>query len=70
MSYPAHGFKHGLLSALNRCIATSFFSVAHGAKREHAHPAAELPARSPKILARERYLAIPTFIRQGKTLGL
>lgn len=71
MSYTDHGFKHELLSALNRCVATSFFSVTHRERlSEKTPPAAEVTARTPKILAREKYLAIPTFIRQGKTLGL
>ena len=71
MFHTDQGFKHEFLSALNRCVATSFFSVTHqeghGGKN---HPASELTIRTPKILARERYLAIPTFIRQGKILGL
>ena len=70
MSYSAHGFKHELLSALSRCIATSFFSAPPEEKNERSRSASGVPARKPKNLARERYLAIPTFIRQGKTLGL
>ncbi|MFA7348633.1 MAG: hypothetical protein WCZ86_12810 [Desulfurivibrionaceae bacterium] len=70
MSYTDHGFKHELLSALNRCVATSFLSVTLGKKHSKTQPVSEMPPRTPKNLARERYLAIPTFIRQGKTLGL
>ena len=71
MFHPDHGFKHEFLSALNRYVATSFFSVTHREGHgEKTPPASELTIRTPKILARERYLAIPTFIRQGKTLGL
>ena len=71
MLHTAQGFTHGFLTALNRCVATSFFSVTHREGHgEKTPPASELTIRTPKILARERYLAIPTFIRQGKTLGL
>jgi hypothetical protein len=70
MSYTDHGFKHELLSALNRCVATSFLSVTLGGKHPKTQPVSEMTTRIPKSLARERYLAIPTFIRQGKILGL
>ena len=66
-----HGFKHGFLTALNRCVATSFFSAPQGtAHGEKKSPLREIAPRMPRNLARERYLAIPTFIRQGKILGL
>ncbi len=71
MFHKDHGFKHGFLSALNRCVATSFFSAPHEARQnEKIIPLFEVAPRTPKNLAQERYLAIPTFIRQGKTLGL
>lgn len=71
MSYKKQGFKHGFLTALNRCVATTFFTAPLGAQPgEKNRPHSEIILRTPKILAREKYLAIPTFIRQGKTLGL
>lgn len=71
MSYNAHGFKHGFLTALNRCVATSFFTASQGAGQgEKNPPLCEIAPKTPRNLAREKYLAIPTFIRQGKTLGL
>ena len=71
MPYTDHGFKHGFLTALNRCVATSFFTVPQEAgQTEKNGPVFELAPRMPRNLAQERYLAIPTFIRQGKTLGL
>jgi hypothetical protein len=66
-----HGFKHGFLRVLNRCGAASFFPTARAAGQEgKTHLLCEIHPRTPRNLARERYLAIPTFIRQGKTLGL
>ena len=71
MPYTDHGFKHGFLTALNRCVATSFFTMPHEAGQgEKNHPLSEIAPRMPRNRAQERYLAIPTFIRQGKTLGL
>jgi hypothetical protein len=70
MFHTDHGFKHELLSALNRCVAAQFFSMTPGEKQENTQPAFEMTTRIPKNLAQERYLAIPTFIRQGKTLGV
>ena len=71
MYHTEHGFTQGFLSVLNRCMATSFFTASHGPKKESTnHPALEMVPQSPKIIAQERYLAIPTFIRQGKNLGL
>jgi len=71
MSYNNHGFTHGFLTALNRCMATSFFTAPRGAvPGERKSPLCEIAPRMPQNLARERYLAIPTFIRQGKILGL
>ena len=71
MYHTEHGFTQGFLSVLNRCMATSFFTAPHGAGKKSAnHPALEMVPRCPKIIAQERYLAIPTFIRQGKNLGL
>lgn len=71
MFYTDHGLKHELLSALNRCVATSFFIGTHRAGQDETTlPVFEKTTRIPKSLAREKYLAIPTFIRQGKTLGL
>ncbi|MCX5865206.1 MAG: hypothetical protein NT087_07650 [Deltaproteobacteria bacterium] len=71
MSYKNHGFKHGFLTALNRCVATSFFTTPQGTGQgEKNGPVFELAPRMPINLAQERYLAIPTFIRQGKILGL
>lgn len=71
MPYKDHGFKHGFLTALNRCVATSFFAMPHGAEQGgNNHLFSEIAPRMPRDLAQERYLAIPTFIRQGKTLGL
>ena len=71
MSCKDHGFKHGFLSALNRCVASSFFTAPQErGESKKIHPTVEIVLRTPKILAQERYLAIPTFIRQGKILGL
>jgi len=71
MFYKDHGFKHGFFTALNRCVAASFFTVPQRAGQgERNLPAFELAPRAPRNLAQERYLAIPTFIRQGKILGL
>ena len=71
MFYKNHGFKHGFLTALNRCVATSFFTVPQGTRQnEKNRPLCEIAPRMARNLAQERYLAIPTFIRQGKTLGL
>ncbi len=71
MYHTEHGFTQGFLSALNRCMTTSFFTAPHGPKKEGTnHPGLEMVPRCPKIIAQERYLAIPTFIRQGKNLGL
>ena len=71
MSHSAHGVKHGFLSALNRCVPTSFFFARHEArKNEKISPAFEVAPSPPRNLTQERYLAIPTFIRQGKILGL
>ncbi len=71
MSCKAHGFKHGFLSVLNRCVATSFFAAPQRrGDGKNIRPAVEIVLRTPKILAQESYLAIPTFIRQGKILGL
>jgi len=71
MFHKNHGFKHGFLSALNRCVFASFFSTSHEARQnEKIIPLFEATSRTPKNLAQERYLAIPTFIRQGKILGL
>jgi len=71
MSHKNHGFKHGFLSALNRCVATSFFSTPHDTRQtEKISPAFEIAPRTPRNRAQEKYLAIPTFIRQGKILGL
>lgn len=71
MSYKNHGFTHGFLTALNRCVATSFFTAPQEAiSGEKQSPLCEIAPQMPRNLARERYLAIPTFIRQGKILGL
>lgn len=71
MSYKNHGFTHGFLIALNRCVATSFFTVPQGrGQGEKKSPLCEIAPRMPRNLAQEKYLAIPTFIRQGKILGL
>ena len=71
MRYTEHGFKQGFLAALNRCVAASFFTAPQGTdQNEKDRSSSEIPPRMVKRLARERYLAIPTFIRQGKTLGL
>jgi len=71
MPYTDHGFKHGFLTAFNRCVATSFFTASQGAEQtEKNRPLSEIAPRTPRNLAQERYLAIPTFIRQGKILGL
>ena len=71
MFHKDQGFKHGFLTAFNRCVATSFFTAPHGAgHKEKNRPLTEIAPRMPRNLAQERYLAIPTFIRQGKTLGL
>lgn len=71
MSHKNHGFKHGFLAALNRCVATSLFSAPHDARQnETISPLFEVVPKTPRNLAQERYLAIPTFIRQGKILGL
>ena len=71
MSYENHGFTHGFLNAFNRCVATSFFTAAQEAvPGEKKSPLCEIAPRPPRNLAQERYLAIPTFIRQGKILGL
>ncbi|MBU2538360.1 MAG: hypothetical protein KKH22_07965 [Proteobacteria bacterium] len=71
MFHTNHGFKNGFLSALNRCVATSFFTAANKAGQNTKNPPVfEMVARVPRNPAQEKYLAIPTFIRQGKTLGL
>lgn len=71
MFHKEHGFKRGFFSALNRCVTTSFFNTAPATgKPSPQQPASELVPRTPKVLGQEQYLAIPTFIRQGKTLGL
>lgn len=71
MFYKDRGFRHEFFAALNRCVATPFFSMPRLAgKNENHRPAPETVTRLPRNLARERYLAIPTFIRQGKTLTL
>jgi hypothetical protein len=71
MFYKEHGCKEGFFSALNRCVTTSFFNAAPvTGKNTQSHPSSELIPRTPKILGQEQYLTIPTFIRQGKTLGL
>jgi len=70
MFYKEHGFTEGFFTALNRCVAAPFFSVMQEAGDEKNRPVLELAPRTPRNLAQERYLAIPTFIRQGKILGL
>lgn len=71
MFYKEHAFKNGFLSALNRCVATSFLTAAARDGQDTKNPPVfEMAARVPRNSAREKYLAIPTFIRQGKTLGL
>ncbi|MBU3937310.1 MAG: hypothetical protein KKD53_07235 [Proteobacteria bacterium] len=71
MFYKDHGFKNGFLSALNRCVTTSFFTAADKAGQDTKNaPVFEMVARVPRNPAQEKYLSIPTFIRQGKTLGL
>ncbi len=71
MFYTDHGFKQGFFTVLNRCVATSFFTAPQGAgHKEKKCLLSELAPMMPRNLAQERYLAIPTFIRQGKILGL
>ena len=71
MFYKNHGFRHEFLAALNRCVAHSLFPEPRKAGQdEKIHPVPEMAPRLPKNIAQEKYLAIPTFIRQGKTLGL
>ncbi|MFA6899874.1 MAG: hypothetical protein WC256_06670 [Desulfurivibrionaceae bacterium] len=71
MPYKIHGFKQGFFTALNRCVATSFFTVTQPTgQTEKNRPVSDPTQKTPRNLARERYLAIPTFIRQGKTLAL
>ncbi|MFH1019808.1 MAG: hypothetical protein V1782_04215 [Pseudomonadota bacterium] len=71
MFYKDHGFKQGFFTALNWCVATSCFTTPQEAGQAGKNrPVSEPAPRMPGNLARERYLAIPTFIRQGKNLGL
>ncbi|OGR00587.1 MAG: hypothetical protein A2505_01465 [Deltaproteobacteria bacterium RIFOXYD12_FULL_55_16] len=71
MPYKNHGFRHGFLAALNQCVTTSFFTAPLGTGQDKNNRlVSELVSGAPRNLARERYLAIPTFIRQGKILGL
>lgn len=71
MAYNKDGFKQGLFSALNRYIIASLFPVSPGPGQREKRPcAATLIPLPPKILGQEKYLTIPTFIRQGKTLDL
>jgi len=71
MFHKEQGFKHGFFTALNRCVTTSFFTAPLEAKQnEKKQLILKIAPGITKNIARERYLAIPTFIRQGKTLGL
>jgi len=71
MFYKEHGFTQGLFTAINWCVTTSLFTAPRETRQTGRNrPVAELAPGMPRNLARERYLAIPTFIRQGKTLGL
>ncbi len=70
MFYKERGFTQGFFTALNRCVAAPFFTAPQETGHEKNRPVLELAPRTPRNLARERYLAIPTFIRQGKILGL
>ncbi|OGQ86230.1 MAG: hypothetical protein A2512_07605 [Deltaproteobacteria bacterium RIFOXYD12_FULL_56_24] len=71
MPYKNHGFRFGFLAALNRCITTSLFAAPpETGQEEKNRPVSEISCVRRRNITRERYLAIPTFIRQGKTLGL
>ena len=71
MFYKEQGFTQGFLAVLNRCVAPSFFTASQETKQNKQYrPATEITPWLAKSLARERYLAIPTFIRQGKILNL
>lgn len=71
MPHNNHGFRNDFFTALNRCVAASFFTAEkETAQQERNFPAAEISRRAHQNLSRERYLAIPTFIRQGKTLNI
>lgn len=71
MSDKNPGFRFGFLAALNRCITTSLFAASLETGQEGKNrPVSGIACGRRRNIARERYLAIPTFIRQGKTLGL
>lgn len=71
MSDKKHGFRYGFLAALNRCITTSLFAAPLETGQEgKTRPVSGISCGRRRNITRERYLAIPTFIRQGKTLGL
>ncbi|MFA7382500.1 MAG: hypothetical protein WC001_03545 [Desulfurivibrionaceae bacterium] len=71
MSYKNHGLKSGFLAALNRCITMPLFAASLETGQEgKIRPVSGISCGMRKNITRERYLAIPTFIRQGKTLGL
>jgi len=71
MPYKNHGFRSGFLAALNRCITTPLFTASPEAGQGGENrPVPGISCGMRRNISRERYLAIPTFIRQGKTLGL
>lgn len=71
MSHKNQGFRSGFLAALNRCIKTPIFTALLETGQEGKNlPVSGISWGIRKNINRERYLAIPTFIRQGKTLGL